>query len=333
MSKQSRRKRKVLQKHKPPHRPVKGPRSAVPSAQTLLRFMQLNFQAREALAKTAASLQPALWKRDRGSVERIENAQCIEEVLDLVPTATGLAEHAWLKRMRDFGPGATTVIAERLKNLPSPPYPKDRTVIEEKYIEALRWCEDTGIEALLECWDYFDDYGRSLSCVVLGLLQAQHAADRIWAFYQKVKNDRHENLFVGVLWGLIDLQDKRAAEALLELLTEGRDFYELFGFLSRAGDRRAVLPLLLLSVGAEEATREEAMWALTSIAHRIGRTAFLEELENVSVPESQAGKAREAIADRIYSYSADEAEEYFALFYERDGLNIPNLLYQQGTLH
>ena len=118
--------------------------------------MQLNFQAREALAKTAASLQPALWKRDRGSVERIENAQRIEEVLDLVPTATGLAEHAWLKRMRDFGPGATTVIAERLKNLPSPPYPKDRTVIEEKYIEALRWCEDTGIEALLECWDYFD---------------------------------------------------------------------------------------------------------------------------------------------------------------------------------
>lgn len=94
-----------------------------------------------------------------------------------------------------------------------------------------------------------------------------------------------------------------------------------------------MLPLLLLSVGAEEATREEAMWALTSIAHRIGRTAFLEELENVSVPESQAGKAREAIADRIYSYSADEAEEYFALFYERDGLNIPNLLYQQGTLH
>jgi hypothetical protein len=305
----------------------------VPSAQTLLRVMQLNFQAREALAKTAASLQPALWKRDRGRVERIENAQCIEEVLDLVPTATGLAEHAWLKRMRDFGPGATTVIAERLKNLPSPPYPKDRTVIEEKYIEALRWCEDTGIEPLLECWDYFDDYGRSLSCVVLGLLQAQHAADRIWAFYQKVKNNRHENLFVGALWGLIDLQDKRAAEALLELLTEGRDFYELFGFLSRAGDRRAVLPLLLLSVGAEEAIREEAMWALTSIAHRIGRTAFLEELENASLPESQAGKAREAIADRIYSYSADEAEEYFALFYERDGLNIPNLLYQQGTLH
>jgi len=53
---------------------------------------------------------------------------------------------------------------------------------------------------------------------------------------------------------------------------------------------------------------------------RIGRTALLEELENAFLPESQAGKAREAIADRIYSYSADEAEEYFALFYERDGL-------------
>ncbi|HZA28951.1 MAG TPA: hypothetical protein VE735_05045 [Gammaproteobacteria bacterium] len=41
----------------------------------------------------------------------------------------------------------------------------------------------------------------------------------------------------------------------------------------------------------------------------------------------------EILPDRIYSYSADETEEYFALFYERDGLNIPNLLYQQGTRH
>jgi hypothetical protein len=65
----------------------------------------------------------------------------------------------------------------------------------------------------------------------------------------------------------------------------------------------------------------------------LGLKVTIEELENASLPESQAGKAREAIADRIYSYSTDEAEEYFALFYERDGLNIPNLLYQQGTRH
>jgi hypothetical protein len=56
---------------------------------------------------------------------------------------------------------------------------------------------------------------------------------------------------VGALWGLIDLQDERAADALLELLTQGRRFYELFGFLSRAGDRRAIIPLLQLAMGAD----------------------------------------------------------------------------------
>ena len=40
--------------------------------------------------------------------------------------------------------------------------------------------------------------------MVLGLLNAQQAADQIWAFYQQVKMDQRENPLVGALWGLID---------------------------------------------------------------------------------------------------------------------------------
>jgi hypothetical protein len=54
----------------------------------------------------------------------------------------------------------------------------------------------------------------------------------MWAFYEKVKRDRRGTYFVGALWGLIDLKDGRAGGALADLLIQGRNFYELFGFLS-----------------------------------------------------------------------------------------------------
>ncbi|MGC1952260.1 MAG: hypothetical protein WA970_06755 [Gammaproteobacteria bacterium] len=188
------------------------------------------------------------------------------------------------------GPSAASIIAAHFNALGLEPEHKDLTVIEEQLIHALCWCERAGIEPLLSCWNGFDDYGRSLACVVLGLLEAQTAADQIWAFYQQVKHDRREHLFVGALWGLIDLQDPRAADALLELLMAGSDFYELFGFLSRAGDRRAFLPLLALFLRGDEALRVEAKWAAIGLAHRVGRTAVLEELEHAFAGLTNAGQ-------------------------------------------
>ena len=177
------------------------------------------------------------------------------------------------------------------------------------------------------------NYGRSLASVVLGLLKAKTAADQIWAFYQQVKHERREPLFVGALWGLIDLQDRWAADALLELLMEGPDFYELFGFLSRAGDRRAFLPLFALSLRGDETIRTEARWAVISLAHRVGRTAVLEELERAFTEASKAGKTSDEIVDQILSHSGDEAREHFSLFYEGADVNLPEGLLRQDTLH
>jgi hypothetical protein len=325
MSKPSRRKRKTSPTPTQPPGVGAGPRPAVPSAQTLLRAMLLDFGTREALAARAAGVDPTLWQRDQKKLARIESAQSVEELLERVTSATGLAEQAWLKRMRTFGPSTAPVIAEWFKSLPLPPLHKDRTLIEEKCIEALRWCGEAGIGPLLAIWDTLSDYGRSLAAVVLGLLEARQAADRIWSLYQKVKDNRRENLLVGTLWGLIDLQDERAADALWELLTQGRRFYELFGFLSRAGDRRAIVPLLQVATGADQATKAEAMWAVTGIAHRIGRTAFLEELDQAPTPGDEAGPAREAVADRVFSFPAAAVQEYFELFYQREGLDLSSM--------
>ncbi len=174
----------------------------------------------------------------------------------------------------------------------------------------------------IDPWDTLSDYGRSLAAVVLGLLEARQAADRIWSFYQKDKDNRRESLLVGALWGSMDLQDERAADALWELLAQGHRFYELFGFLSRAGDRRAIIPLLQLATEADQATKAEATWAVTGIAHRIGRAAFVEELDQASTPGDEAGPTREAHADRFLSFPAAAVQEYFELLYQREGIDL-----------
>ena len=339
MSRRSNQKRKALQKkkRKQPRRstvPSQMHLPTMPSAHTFMRSVMLNFQTREAIAQTATHQQPSLLQRDSKKIAQIENARTIDEVLKLAPQATGLADHAWLKRMRQFGLNAAPIIAERFNALRLGPRHQDRTAIEEKTIEALRWCEDEGIEPLLSCWNAFDDYGRSVACMVLGLLNAQQATDQIWTFYQQVKTDRCENLFVGALWGLIDLQDQRVADLLLELLITGQDFYELYGFLSRAGDRKAVLPLVFCVMEGPDQSKSDAMWALTSIAHRIGRTVLIEEVANGEVSlKVNADETYEKFADRIFSCSASEAEDYFSLFYAHEGTSVSELLKQQEALH
>jgi len=169
--------------------------------------------------------------------------------------------------------------------------------------------------ALLDCFDDLDEYGKSLACVTLGLLEAQGAADTIWAFYRRVQEEISENYFVGALWGLIDLKDRRAADALAGLLWNERYFYELFGFLSLAGDARSIPPLLLLSVQGRGDIQQHAAMAQLSIAHRIGREALLTEFQKAGLQTAEQQKSREAVADLILATPPREAEEYFALFY------------------
>ncbi|WPL16589.1 hypothetical protein Thiowin_01556 [Thiorhodovibrio winogradskyi] len=42
-------------------------------------------------------------------------------------------------------------------------------------------------EALTQCWDALDDYGRSLACIAFGLLGAQDAAERLWSFFLQTR--------------------------------------------------------------------------------------------------------------------------------------------------
>ena len=286
----------------------------VVSAQTMWRTMHVDFSMQEELVATTRRVQPSLWQRDAEKIKRIEQAFDVETVLDLAPTATGMADYAWLKRMRGFGPSGADAIAERLTGGWLCNHPKAQAGIQERCIGALRWCDNENADALMRCWDAFDDYGRSLGCILVGLLDVRPEADRVWKYFQTIRTQ--PNLyFVGPLWGLIDVQDPRAADALAEFMAERRTFYELYGFISRTGDARFILPLVEEVLKKSEQTSADAMWALTGVAHRLGRDELLRLLSDGADDGTRA--QLETFVDRIFIYDQDAVERNFETFYAR----------------
>lgn len=264
-------------------------------------------------------LKPLLLMRDGKKIKRIKQAETAVALLGLVSEATGLAESVWQERIRQLDTEEIVpLLAQRLKTTRQIQDRDKRGMASEKLISGLRWHGDAAAAALLDCFTELTDYGQSLACVVLGLLGAAAGADKIWRFYKKAVGNRRETYFIGALWGLIDLEDGRAGKALVDLLRQGRDFYELFGFLSLAGDAQAVLPLVNLMAKSTDEDRRGKIMALISIGHRIGRDALIAEFEKAAPPDVPAAESKqeiEAAADRILSQPAHVAEEYFALFY------------------
>ncbi len=323
----------MKKRRQPQRKPVERSTSnTVPSAPTMWRTMHLNVQTQEMVMQATLEIQPALLKRDGPRIDQIENAANLEAVVALAPTANGLAEPVWYRRMHEFGPTAAGSIAERLNSDWMRRHAKDRTGIQERCIGALRWCGEDGIDALLTCWDSLDDYGQSIACVALGLLGAQRSGNHIWDFFQKVQDTR-ESLFVGHLWGLIDLKDRRAADALATFLDTGREFYEMYGFISRAGDNRFVFPLIGQTMHGPDNAKGEAMWALTGIAHRLGREALAEELRNSPVPGKITESDIESSLDKIFKYSVEEVERHFEVFYDTDGGSLQGFSAQDKLVH
>jgi hypothetical protein len=310
MSKQKRRKQiKPAQRRQPAFSDRQ-----TPSAPTMFRFIVVNEETRDLMAKKLEKLKPLLWPRDGKNVRQMRQAATVEELLDAIPQATGLADFAWQKRMRQFGPEAVPLLAARLKTIRQSGNEDERSAIAEKLIGALRWQGVAGGEALLDCFDSLDMYGQALASVVLGLLNVQSSADKIWAFYQRAVRHRQETHFIGALWGLIDLQDKRAAGALAELLRKQQYFNEIFGFVSLAGDAQAIVPLLAAAEKLPESRQLDPTIAMISVAHRIGREALIAELKKITVPGTSDADWDSA-ADAILSKPVSYAEDHFEMFY------------------
>ena len=287
----------------------------IPNAPTLFRLKNLDLQTQLLVRKATDKLKPILWIRDGRSVKKIGAAQTPEELMDLIPIASGLAEDAWFDRMRTFGSEEVLPLVYRSLSHAREIEDEDlQDMLTETLILELRWRGEEGGKILLDCFDDLSDYGKCLACVVFGLIGVQTSRAKIWRFYRQAFKNRHESNLVGALWGLIDLKDPRAAGALAELLTRRMFINELFGFLSLAGDRDSIVPLLEISTRLPEEDRMASMMAMISIAHRIGREALAEEIKRAAEGEASI-KDYKALADIILSKPASYAEEYFESFY------------------
>ena len=294
----------------------------VPSAATFFRVHMLDPETMSQMDKATELLKPFLWIRDGKDVRRIQRAQTAEALIDLLPQSGGLGGPPWFERMAEFGPEVVPLVAKRLRAAKGIRDAHLQGMTYENLIGVLRWRGQAGAQALLECFDALGHYGQELACVALGLLGEQKAADKMWRFYVQLVRDPRQTRFVGALWGLIDLGDERVGGALASLLRKKRYFYELFGFLSLAGDARDVVPLLQDAAQRAKEDNMDATMALVSILQRIGKDAFLVELDKIAAAEDSAS-AREALADRLLSVQASEVQEYFGLFYR--GLTADDL--------
>ena len=95
----------MSKRHKKKQTPAKAttPRERVPSAVTVFRLSVRDDQSREIVDQAASKMAPMLWLRDGKIVEQIRATQTPVQVLDLAALAHGLAEAAWMARVRQFG--------------------------------------------------------------------------------------------------------------------------------------------------------------------------------------------------------------------------------------
>ncbi len=309
---QTRRQAQLRSKQQPTRREA----ALVPSASTMWRTMQLEFSVQAHVFEQASAMRSSLRQRDGARIRRVEEAADLAALIELVPIAGGLAEYPWLKRMRAFGAGAAPEVVAWVRGDWMRSHRRAGAGVQERLIAALRWTGPTGAQALADCWDGFDDYGRGLACVALGLLDAKSEVDRLWMFFEDTQTSAKPH-WVGALWGLIDLDDPRAADALLHCLVAEHDFYERNGFLSRAGDARAVVPLMTEIVDGPERLRGDAMWALSGIGHRLGREALALAMQGDEEPTEELAKMIDAQVERILKCPQHEVERQFETFYNR----------------
>ena len=315
----------MSKRHKKKQAPSKAtaPRERVPSVVTVFRFSVLDDQSRELVDQAASAAAPMLWLRDGKFVEQIKAAQTPAEVLGLAASAHGLAEAAWMARVRQFGLAVAPLIAERLQASRDIPDEDARDTVRERLIAALRWTGLLGAKALRECFAGLDEYSQSLACVVLGLLHDTASAGLMWDYVQKMQS-RPQSYFCGALWGLIDLKDERAGQALAELLDAERSFYELYGMVALSGDARAVRPLMVRMLEEEKDNRQDASVALAAVAQRIGRQALIAEFVKMSDADVDR-ETLETTTDRFLAYPASTIQEYYELYYRglrSDVLNV-----------
>jgi hypothetical protein len=288
--------------------------SSGPCAQTLFRTFLMGTAWQDAVSERLAGMKPEILARDQWAIRRIQQAASVQELLGLASHATGLGQSIWYRRMQALDPAVAPLVGDALRHAGEVEDESARSVVYERLIGALAYYGAPGAAAISAAFDTLDDFGKSLACVALGRLGAREHADRLWRYFEHARQEVTTYHFVGALWGLVDLEDSRAGDALFDLLWNGWVFWEAFAMAHLVGDVRLVLPLMAIFVEGDDEAKDLAFWALVSLAHQLGRAELLQALEPLSSEAEVPWTELEDWAGAFLSVSRAEAEDYFGLF-------------------
>ena len=249
-------------------------------------------------------------KEEERWARRIRRAKSATALLDLLPFDYPSLLGEWLDHWQAFSPTIASRAVERLA-MPETYPPELRTSAQEHLILGLHRLGPVAIKSLIAVFAPLNDYGKALVCLALGQLDAREASDRVWEFFQQIYTTPDTGWFLGPLWALVDLGDARAADAIAQVLEDGWSLREIAVLAGRAGDARALLPLLyLMQHYPSEKVEIELVAATALVAHRVGRKAILDVLGDVPTVESDDGLmlTPEALADELLMIPIAEAE-------------------------
>jgi hypothetical protein len=247
---------------------------------------------------------------------RIRRAKSASELLDLLPIDHLSLLIEWMERWQAFSPDIAQLAVERMA-APDAWSEEHQRWAKERLACALHRLGPAATRPLIEGFETLDGYGKALACVVLGQLGVREASDAIWRFYVDAYETPENGWFLGPLWALVDLADPRAADAIAQVLEDDWDFNELAAIAGRAGDHRALVPLLGWMMLNLPKPMREVTGATVLVAHRIGREAIIQALGSLRLTQlSDAPEVAPAdIADQLLAIPVEEAgaaiETYF----------------------
>lgn len=286
----------------------------LPTPQTLWRVGEASGQIETALLEMPNDIKRRLIGSSK-LPDAISAARTPAQLVFLAKDVTGVFIPQWRERILAFGPEALPAIVRRLQSSQSISDAIERDTVVERLIGVMPMLGDSAAAALMSCFDSLDIYGQSLACMALGMMRVVEARDVIWRYFERVRDDEDIGYAVGALWGLLDLDDPRADEAIAHLLKHDRDFPEPYGFAARGGGVQSIAPLLdRLVITTESPTDksevQDVLMALAGVMARVGEETMRTELSNFIKGTDRLGSMLAGLRDR-----APLVSRYFKIFF------------------
>lgn len=257
--------------------------------------------------EAALALRPPE-KGEGALISSISRASSIEEILPLIPEATGIARLEAVSKLAELAKSGEVQdkLVSLLKN------PEYERISGDILVALGKLGLEGGLpvaEKIRGIFDELTDSVKAQACMVLGVLRDEKAADLIWEFLQRVSGDR--KLSAAALMALVDLGDVRANDIIVSALERGDFTMEHLGLAARVGEERTVKKLMELALLSENPRlRVAAINALAYIVKVKGTRPILPYL-------SHSKRTIKKVARQVVKLSRQPLS-YFKLFHPLD---------------